>query len=125
MTDLATSLFPDAATAPVWATYALILIAGVLPTEVWRWAGVALAGRISPESELLVWVRAVATALIAAVIAKLILYPTGALAALPVALRLAAAGAGFFAFVAMGRRVVVGVVVAEVVLIGGQVALGG
>lgn len=120
MTEPATLLFADPANAPVWATYALILVAAVLPTAIWRWAGVALAGRVGENSELLVWVRAVATALVAAVVAKLILSDTGAIAVVPLWLRLVAAGAGFAVFLATGRRVIVGVVVAEAVLVAGQ-----
>ncbi len=125
MNDLAHLPFFGAATAPVWAPYALIVLAGVLPTAVWRWAGVALAGRMSPDSEVLTWVRAVATALIAAVIAKLVLYPSGALADMPITLRLGAAGIGFLAFVTTGKNVLVGVLIAEAVLIAGQVLVYG
>jgi hypothetical protein len=62
-----------------WWPYLFIAIAGWLATDIWRWLGVLVGNRLSEESAALTWVRAVATALVAGVIAKLILYPTGAL----------------------------------------------
>lgn len=107
-----------------WWPYAMILVAGWLATDVWRWLGVLLSGRLREDSEVLLWVRSVATALVAGVISKLILFPAGALADAPVALRLAAAASGFAAFLVGGQRVVVGVLAAEVVLIGGWLLSG-
>ena len=78
-----------------WWPYLFIVIAGALATDVWRFLGVYLGGRLSEESDLLVLVRAVATAL---------------------ALRIGAAAVGFVAYLALGRRMVVGILVAEAVL---------
>ena len=58
-----------------------------------------------------------ATAILAGVIAKLIVFPPGALADIPLAVRVAAAVCGFLAFVAVKRSVFVGVVVGEAVLL--------
>ena len=57
-----------------------------------------------------------ATALVMAVTAKLIVFPTGSLADSPLWLRLAAAGLGFATFLVSGQRVIVGVVVSLVLL---------
>lgn len=102
-----------------WWPYLFVVLAGFIPTEIWRHLGVVLAGDLSEESSALMWVRAVATALVAAVIAKLILYPTGALAATHPAMRVGAAAAGFAVFKAMGNNVLAGVLAAEAILIGG------
>ena len=99
-----------------WWHYAFILIAGWLATDIWRFLGVYLGGRISEESDLLVLVRAVATALVAAVIGNLIVFPSGALAGTALALRIAAAALGFAAYLYLGRRIVVGIAAAEIVL---------
>lgn len=107
-----------------WWPYLFVALVGFLPTEVWRQLGVTLAGDMSESSPVLVWVRSVATALVAAVIAKLILYPSGALAATPTGLRLGAAAMGFAAFKVAGANVGVGVITAEAVLIGGWILLG-
>ena len=71
------------------------LIAGFLPNEVWRMIGLWLGGGVDEGSELLVWVRAVATAILAGVIAQILLQPPGALASVPDWLRYAAVAAGF------------------------------
>lgn len=105
----------------VWWPFVFILVAGWLATDVWRFLGVYLGARISEGSELLVLVRAVATALVAAVIAKLVLYPAGALASAPVTLRIAAAVVGFGVYLVFGKRVIVGIVVAELILLAGLI----
>lgn len=99
-----------------WWPYLFILLAGWLATDFWRFLGVYLGGRLSEDSELLVLVRCIATALVAAVIANLVFFPTGALAAVPLFLRAGAMIAGFLAYLAAGKRVVVGIVAGEAVL---------
>ncbi|GGE47316.1 hypothetical protein GCM10007276_25590 [Agaricicola taiwanensis] len=106
---------------PLWP-YVFILIAGFVATDCWRWAGVFLGNSISEDSELFVWVRAVASALVAGVIAKVVLFPQGSLAQAHVALRIGAIGAGYAVFFLTGRRFVPGIIVAEAILIGGMLA---
>lgn len=106
-----------------WWPYLFILVAGWLATDAWRYLGVYLGGRLSEQSDIIVLVRTLATALVAAVIANLIVFPTGALAAVPLALRIGAAATGFCAYL-WGRNVLVALIVAEVVLVGGALALG-
>ena len=71
------------------------------------------------SSEILVWVRAVATAVLAAVIAKLIFFAPGALAAVPLSVRITALVAGFIGFLLIRRSVFAGVATGEAVLIAG------
>ncbi|MGV8937057.1 MAG: AzlD domain-containing protein [Allorhizobium sp.] len=106
-------------TESVWWPFAFILIAGWLATDIWRWLGVLVGNRLKEDSEALQWVRAVATALVMAVTAKLIVFPTGSLSQTPLWLRLAAVGLGFAAFMATGQKVAVGVATALAALIGG------
>lgn len=96
--------------------YIVIIIAGWLATDLWRWLGVLAGNRLKEGSEALNWVRAVATALVMAVTAKLVVFPTGTLEASPLWLRLAAAGLGFAAFLLAGQRVLVGVAVPLAIL---------
>ena len=99
--------------------FIFILLAGALPTAIWRWFGVVLVGNIDDDSEWLILVRCVATALVAAVIAQLVFEPTGALATFPFEVRVGAALIGFAAFLALGRRLFVAVLVGEAALLGG------
>jgi branched-subunit amino acid transport protein len=110
--------FPD-----WWWPFVFILLAGWLTTDIWRFLGVIVGGRIREDSEALVFVRCIATALVAAVIAQLILFPTGELASSPVWLRVGAAAGGFATYLVTGKRVLVGVVVAEALLITGLLVL--
>jgi hypothetical protein len=106
-----------------WWTYLVIIVAGWLATDLWRWLGVIVGNRLDEESEALHWVRAVATALVMAVTAKLVVFPTGTLAGSPLWLRLGALGLGFAAFLFFGQRVIVCVLVSIALLLAGLLLL--
>ncbi|MEA2992167.1 MAG: hypothetical protein QOD40_1087 [Alphaproteobacteria bacterium] len=106
--------------AETWP-YLLLIFAGFLPNEVWRVLGVIFARSIHEDSEILIWVRAVATAVLAGVIGKLILFPAGALTTIPVGIRVAAAGLGLLAFFIARRSVFMGVATGEAALIVGAI----
>jgi len=55
-----------------WHSLSVLVIAGFLPNEIWRMLGLWLGGGVDEGSELLVWVRAVATAILAGVIAQIL-----------------------------------------------------
>ncbi|MEZ5841152.1 MAG: AzlD domain-containing protein [Hyphomicrobiales bacterium] len=105
--------------ATPWWPYLFILIAGWAATDVWRFVGVMLSDRLTEDSEALILVRSIATALVAGVISKLVIFPGGALVGAPLALRLAAVAAGMGFFWGVRRNLFLGILVAEVVLIGG------
>lgn len=106
-----------------WWPFLFILVAGTLATDMWRVLGVLFAGRLRENSELFAYVNAVATALVAGVIAQLLFFPSGSLAATPLWLRLAAVGIGFAVFRMRGQNVLAGVIAGEVVLIAGFLAI--
>ena len=103
-----------------WHALMVLLLAGFLPNEVWRMLGLMVGGEIDEGSELLVWVRAVATAILAGVIAQILVQPPGALASVPDWLRYAAVAAGFAGFVAVRRSTLAGVVCGELVMLAGK-----
>ncbi|NVK33211.1 MAG: AzlD domain-containing protein [Rhodobacteraceae bacterium] len=103
----------------------MILVAGWIATDIWRWIGVFAGGKLREDGELLIWVRCVATALVAGVIARLILFPSGALAEMPMWLRAASAIIGFAVFSITGQKVVYGVLSGVIVLIAGWFLIGG
>ncbi len=111
-------------TAHEIGVFVFILIAGTLGTDIWRWLGVFGGKQLSEESEALIWVRSVATALVAGVIASQVLYPGGVLAGTPVALRIGAAAAGFAVFLLLKKNMFVGIAASLVVLAGGLYWLG-
>jgi branched-subunit amino acid transport protein len=107
-----------------WHALLILLIAGVIPNQIWRMLGLWFGGSLDEGSELLVWVRAVATAILAGVIAQILVQPAGALASIPDWLRYAAVAAGFAAFVATGRSTLAGVASGELLMLAGKWWLG-
>jgi branched-subunit amino acid transport protein len=107
-----------------WNALLVLLLAGFLPNEVWRMIGLWLGAGVDEGSDALVWVRAVATASLAGVIAQILVQPPGALASIPDWLRYAAVVAGFAAFVASGRSTLAGVVSGELLMLAGKWWLG-
>ena len=97
--------------------YFLLLLVGFLPNEVWRALGLVLARGLNEDSEIVIWSRAVATAILAGVIAKLILFSTGALVTIPLPVRVTAAVCGFVVYLAVKRSVFAGVLAGELVLL--------
>jgi Branched-chain amino acid transport protein (AzlD) len=67
-----------------------------------------------------VWVRAVATAILAGVIAQIPVSPPSALASVPGWLRYAAVAAGFAGFIVTRRSALAGVVCGELVMLAGK-----
>jgi Branched-chain amino acid transport protein (AzlD) len=100
----------------LWPYFLLVLL-GYLPNEVWRVFGLVMARGLNEDSELVVWSRAVATAILAGVIAKLIVFSPGALLSIPLTVRVTAVVCGFIAFLAVKRSVFVGVAVGEAALL--------
>ncbi|MEX0343586.1 MAG: AzlD domain-containing protein [Rhizobiaceae bacterium] len=100
-----------------WWPYLFILVAGWFATDIWRVLGVYLGGRIDEQSDMLVLVRCIATALVAAVISNLVLFPVGALATVALPVRIGAVAVGFAAYRLVGRNTLVGIVAAEIVLL--------
>ena len=100
----------------LWPYFVLILV-GYLPNEVWRLLGLLLARGLNEDSEVVVWSRAVATAILAGVIAKLIVFSSGSLAGIPLSVRVGAAVCGFLVFLAMKRSVFAGVAAGEAALL--------
>jgi branched-subunit amino acid transport protein len=98
--------------------YAMLVLVGVLPAALWRVLAVFLSRGLPDTSPVVTWVRYVATALLSGVVIKLLLAPSGALAAVPLAGRLAGIVAGAGAFLAFRRNLVVGVLAGELVLLG-------
>lgn len=90
--------------------YAVIL-AGAAATYVWRGLGVALSGRIDPRGAVFEWMACIAYALLAGLIARFILLPTGPLADVALLYRILAAGAAFAVFFLTRRAMLMGIAV--------------
>ncbi|MEJ8573426.1 AzlD domain-containing protein [Microbaculum marinum] len=102
--------------AGVWP-YLFIVLAGFAATDLWRILGVFLSARIDEDSEVLLWVRAVATALVAGLVARLVIYPVGDLASTALTVRLAAAAIGIATFFIVRRNMLAGILAGEAALL--------
>jgi branched-subunit amino acid transport protein AzlD len=108
-----------------WWPYLLLILVGFLPNEVWRMLGIVASRGIDEGSELIIWVRAVATAILTGVVSKIVVFAPGALATVPLTVRLAAAAAGMAAFFLIRRSVFAGVVTGVLAILAGMWARGG
>jgi hypothetical protein len=102
--------------------YLTLFLAGTLTTEVWRWLGVLLGGRLDVSGELFQWVRAVATALVAGLVTRMVLFPSGALVGVPLAIRLGAFLGGVAIYLAARRNLGAGVAGGAILLMAAQLA---
>ena len=87
----------------------VLVLAGFLPNEIWRMAGLWFGAGVDEGPEILVWGRAVATAILAGVTDWL---------------RYCAVAAGFAVFMLTRRSIFAGVVAGEIVLVAGKWWLG-
>jgi branched-subunit amino acid transport protein len=95
--------------------YTLLAVACGLGTYLWRGLGVALSARIRPESELFAWIGCVAYAMLAGLISRVILMPSGALEHTALWQRLAATGFALLAYLLFTRKNLFAGVVASAV----------
>jgi branched-subunit amino acid transport protein len=107
-----------------WHALVVLVVAGVIPNQIWRMLGLWLGSGLDEGSDLLMWVKAVATAILAGVIAQILVEPPGALASIPAALRYGAVVAGFAGFMLTRRSIFAGVVCGEIVMLAGKWWLG-
>ncbi|MEO9877241.1 MAG: AzlD domain-containing protein [Anderseniella sp.] len=82
---------------------AAMIPAGFIATYFWRAVAVVAVTRIDPESDVLLWVRAVSTALVAALVMRMIIAPSDVLATIATEHRFAAVAIGIGAFYATSR----------------------
>lgn len=101
-----------------------ILIAGVAANAVWRLAGLALSSGISEEGAVIAWVKAVSTALVAGLVARIVIFPPGALAQISMPVRVGAFILGIAVFYAARRHLGLGILAAVLSLISAHL-LGG
>lgn len=93
-----------------------VVLVGAVATLFWRALGVALSGRLKPDSPVVDLVGCIAYALLAALVARMILLPIGPLQATGLVTRLAAAGIAVAVFFAFRRNLAVGVIAGGVAL---------
>jgi branched-subunit amino acid transport protein len=102
---------------------ALLVLGCGLATYLWRGLGMLVSGRVRLNSEFFIWAGCVAYALIAGLAVRIVLLPTGTLAATPLAARLVACAIALISYFASRRNLFVGIsagFVALVALVGAR-----
>lgn len=92
------------ASTEIWL---LVLACGAV-TYLWRGLGVLLSGRLNPQSAMFEWISCVAYALIAGLIARIIVAPSGLLAQTALPDRLLACAVAFIAYRLARRNMFIG-----------------
>jgi hypothetical protein len=103
--------------------YLTLFVAGYLATEVWRWLGFAVGSRLDIAGAPFQWIRAVATALVAGFVTRMVLFPAGALAQVSLGVRVGAFVAGVALYFALRRNLAAGVGGGAALLMGAQLLL--
>jgi membrane associated rhomboid family serine protease len=106
------------------APYAMLILVGYLPNEVWRVLGVVLARGLNEDSQIIVFARAVATAILTGVVGKLVIFAPGALAGVSLTVRLGATALGLVAYLLARQSVLAGVVAATLAMMAGTLLFG-
>ncbi len=99
-----------------WWPFAVILT-GAAVTYFWRALGVALSGRVSTDSRVFEWIACVAYALLAALVARMIVFPIGPLAETYLGDRLGAAIGALAIFFLTRNNLLAGVSVGTAALV--------
>ena len=100
--------------------YLTLFLAGFLATEIWRWFGLAVGSRLDVGGAPFQWVRAVATALVSGLVARMVLFPAGALVEVALAVRLVAFAGGVALYLLFRRSVAAGVGAGAALLMAAQ-----
>lgn len=97
---------------------ALLVLACGLATYLWRGLGVLLSGKISASGEFFTWAGCVAYAMIAGLTVRILLLPSGLLAATPLWTRLLACAVALLVYFSWRRNLFIGIATGFVVLVG-------
>ena len=96
---------------------ALLVLACGLATYLWRGLGMLVSGRVRMDSEFFIWAGCVAYAMIAGLAVRILLLPTGTLAATPLSERLVACLIALVAYFVFRRNLFVGIAAGFVALV--------
>jgi len=105
------------------AGYLILLVVGFLAHEPWRWLGFYLGRDIDADGEVFRWVKAIANALIAGLVLRLVVFSPGALADVAPWLRLSAFALGVAVFFLADKSLPLAMGIGMVALVGGQWSL--
>lgn len=100
--------------------YLYLVVAGFLATFSWRFMGVLFAEQLNEDSEILVWVRLVASSLMAALVARIVLFPPGTLDDTMVSSRILGVAAGILVYFLIKRSLFLSVAAAAAMFLAAE-----
>lgn len=100
----------------------VLVVACGLATYLWRGLGALLAGRVRADGEFFRWAGCVAYAMIAGLTVRIMLMPTGTLAATPLWARLLACAVGLAVYFLSRRNLFAGISAGFVALVAATAA---
>jgi len=95
----------------------IIFFSAVLATYVWRFTAVMISHRIEANHPIFEWFTCLAYGIIAALVARTLIFPSGLLAFVPLWHRLLAMLMAFVGFYFFGKRLWVGIIFGEIGII--------
>ena len=96
----------------------MIFLSAILGTYVWRFAAVLISHRIEPNHPVFEWFTCLAYGIIAALVARTLILPTGLLAEVSLVQRLIPMCFAFIGFYLLGKRLWAGILFGEAAFIG-------
>ncbi|MGI8895221.1 MAG: AzlD domain-containing protein [Casimicrobiaceae bacterium] len=96
---------------------ALLILGCALATYLWRGLGMLVSGRVRMDGEFFIWAGCVAYALIAGLAVRILLLPTGTLAATPLPERLIACAIALIVYFVFRRNLLAGIAAGFVALV--------
>ena len=91
----------------------LIFLSAIFATYIWRFAAVMISHRIEPNHPIFEWFTCLAYGIIAALVARTLVFPMGILQEIPLWQRLFSMVFAFLGFYLLGKRLWVGIFFGE------------
>ncbi len=104
---------------------ALLILGCAVATYLWRGLGMLISDRVNLDGEFFVWAGCVAYALIAGLTMRILLLPTGILAATPLTARLVACAVALIVYFVFRRNLFAGIAAGFVALVASVAIRGG
>ena len=95
----------------------IVFISAILATYVWRFAGVMISHRLEANHPVFEWFTCLAYGIIASLVARTLIIPSGLMAEVPLWLRMIPMLFAFIGFYMFGKRLLVGIVFGETAFI--------
>ena len=95
----------------------LVFILAIFATYIWRFAGVMISHRLEANHPVFEWFTCLAYGIIASLVARTLIIPSGLMAGVPLWQRLIPMLFAFIGFYLFGKRLIVGIVFGETAFI--------